>query len=126
MAERYRKTIKDIHRKKQPNIYSSVNELAWEHELNRERAEVRKIVTPQQIKYYKHLCKLARDNGLEHLIYNGKFKNRSDASQAIKILSYKLYKRGIDTSNPYKRKFKFDAKGNIVDIKTGKIVRKRI
>ena len=115
---------KTDHYKRSPNVAAAVADLAWKHEYSREVSKARKEATPMQMKYYEHLCTLAQENGVKN--FSGKKpKNRQDAFGLINTLIKRLTELGVDVSIPYKPKFKFDAKGNVVEIATGKIVRKR-
>lgn len=120
---------KTDHYKKAPNVHHAINELAWKHEIRREEYQRKHYPSDMQVKYMQHLIQLCADNGIEHN-YSGDYDSANYPKQYVeKVISQlinKLDAAGIDWSNPHKRKYKFDKKGNVVEIATGKVVKKRV
>lgn len=85
-------------------------------------AEMKRKPTQQQKKYYSFMVDKCNENNVEPMLVKGEYRTEYD--NAIKVMRNKLVSLGIDIHWDSKPKYKFDKFGNVIEIATGKVVRK--
>ena len=107
----------------QSNRVMDSRKSGYAHRKEIERLE--NTITMKQRKYHGFLAKLCDENGIPPSKMGITSK---ECSTAINTMKQRLAEAGVeyeDKTTYKRRKYRFDKDGNVVEIKTGKIVRKR-